>query len=83
VEKSVPDEIEEYKLNAQNGETTIVTLLTTTQLASSKSDARRLIEQGGVSIDGEKILDFNSVLPNKSQFILKVGKRKFLRIIRQ
>lgn len=83
VEKSVPDAIEEYTLSAQNGGASIVTLLTTTQLASSKSDARRLIEQGGVSIDGEKITDFNSSLPNKPQFILKVGKRKFLKIIRQ
>ncbi len=80
VEKDVPDEIEEFSLKTGNGLQTIVALLTHTQLASSKSDARRLIEQGGVSIDGEKITDFNAPVPAKKEFILKVGKRRFLKV---
>jgi tyrosyl-tRNA synthetase len=83
IQKEMPDEVLEYRLNLQNGESTVLNALTATQLASSKGEARRLIEQGGVSVDGVKVTDVNAPLPSKNEFILKVGKRKFLKIIRQ
>ncbi|HEY6951564.1 MAG TPA: tyrosine--tRNA ligase [Bacteroidota bacterium] len=81
VEKSLPDEVEEFSLKQENGAISISTLLVNSKLASSKSDARRLIEQGGVSIDGEKITDFNAPVPKRPEFIIKVGKRRFLRVL--
>ena len=53
-----------------------------TDFASSKAESRRLIQQGGVSIDGVKIKDpAHRIQPNeKREFILRVGKRKFSRI---
>ena len=81
VDKSLPDEVEEYRYLRGNGVSSISILLVESKLASSKSDARRLIEQGGVSIDGEKVSDFNAPIPTKSAFILKVGKRRFLRVL--
>ena len=80
VDKTLPDEIEEFRIKSGNGSVSISTILVESRLASSKSDARRLIEQGGVSIDGERITDFNAPLPSKSEFILKVGKRRFLKV---
>jgi tyrosyl-tRNA synthetase len=80
VEKNAPTDIEVIELPRDNSQTTIVTLLTQTKLASSKSEARRLIEQGGVSIDGERIENINSALPAKDKFVLKVGKRRFVKI---
>ncbi|HET6512082.1 MAG TPA: S4 domain-containing protein, partial [Candidatus Kapabacteria bacterium] len=51
------------------------------QLAPSKGEAKRLIQGGGVSIDGEKIDDVNhSFTPSADGVVLKVGKRKFLRV---
>jgi tyrosyl-tRNA synthetase len=50
-------------------------------MASSNSDARRLVQQGGVTIDGERISDVNFVLMLDREVILKVGKRRFLKII--
>ena len=82
VEKDLPDVVEEFHLPSNNGPDSLVALLTLTQLASSKSDARRLIEQGGVSIDGERVRDWNAGIPQKKEFILKVGKRKFLKVLR-
>ena len=41
-----------------------------------------LVDQGGVSIDGEKVSDANATLPSKKEFVLKVGKRKFLKVLR-
>lgn len=80
VEKEEPDQMEEFSLKSGNGLQTVVALLTRTRLASSNSDARRLIEQGGVSIDGEKVTDLNAPVPSKKEFVLKVGKRRFLKV---
>ena len=81
VDKTLPDEVEEFRLKSENGVTSVSTLLVITKLASSRGDARRLVEQGGVTIDGEKISDFNAPIPSKPEFVLKVGKRRFLKIL--
>ncbi|MFH0992545.1 MAG: tyrosine--tRNA ligase [bacterium] len=83
IQKEIPDIVEEFVLSVDSGITTIAALLALVKLASSKSEARRLIDQGGVSIDGLKITSVNSPLPEKPAYILKVGKRKFLKIIQQ
>lgn len=80
VRKELPEIIDEYILKTSEKEMNIVNLLYETKLVSSKSEARRLIEQGGVSIDGNRINDINENIPLESNFVLKVGKRKFLKI---
>ncbi|HTY38082.1 MAG TPA: tyrosine--tRNA ligase [Bacteroidota bacterium] len=82
IEKDVPDVIEEFVLDSGTSETTIVGLLAVSKLASSKSEARRLIEQGGVSIDGERVMDLAAAIPSANEFVVKVGKRKFLKFVR-
>jgi tyrosyl-tRNA synthetase len=79
IDKAIPDEIPEFLVPA-GATRTIVEVVTTAGLTSSKGEARRMIDQGGVSIDGEKISDVNATIPQKSEFIIKVGKRKFVRI---
>jgi tyrosyl-tRNA synthetase len=79
IQKSVPDNIEDFK---RSGSMNLTALLTDAKLASSKSEARRLIDQGGVSIDDERVVDPNVLLPDKDEFILKVGKRRFLKVKR-
>ena len=79
IQKSVPDNIEEFK---RNKSMSITTLLMDAKLVASKSEARRLIDQGGVSIDEERVTDPNLLLPEKDEFILKVGKRRFLKVLR-
>lgn len=81
VDKSLPDEVEEFRLSEANGSMKLVDLLAKANLADSKSDARRLIDQGGVSIDGERITDINAPLPKKKEYVLKVGKRRFLKVL--
>ena len=60
---------------------TIVDLLVLTQLCSSKSEARRLVEQGGVSVDNEKVINPSQVIEIKEQVIIKKGKKTFLKVI--
>ena len=60
---------------------TIVDLLVLTQLCSSKSEARRLVEQGGVSVDNEKVANPSQVIEIKEQVIIKKGKKTFLKVL--
>ncbi|HOM65183.1 MAG TPA: tyrosine--tRNA ligase [Ignavibacteriales bacterium] len=77
--KDIPDDIPEFKI--ENQDINIVELLVKLNFASSKSEARRLIEQGGVSLAGEKITDFNTTVKIQNEQVLKVGKRKFIKLI--
>lgn len=80
IDKSTPDEMDEFQIGTGEQQT-ILTLLTASKMATSRSDARRLIEQGGVSVDGDKVTDLGAFVPKKKEFVLKVGKRKFLKVI--
>lgn len=80
VKKEIPDVLDEYCISSLST-MNIIELMVTTQLAPSRNEARRLIEQGGVSINGKKISDIHSPIPNET-FIIKVGKRKFLKVLR-
>ncbi len=80
IKKEIPDEIEELHLNASDKEIGLVDLILKVNFASSKGEARRLITQGGVSIDGNKIDDINSNIKIDKPITLKVGKRKFIKL---
>lgn len=74
----IPENVPEVKVNV--GEQ-FIDLLTRENLAESKSAARRKMEQGGVSIEGEKITDPQAMVENAhDQKILKVGKKDFVRL---
>ncbi|MDD5608401.1 MAG: tyrosine--tRNA ligase [Ignavibacterium sp.] len=78
INKGLPDEIEEFSIG-NNKEINILDLIVLVNFAPSKGEARRLVQQGGVSIDGEKINDSHQIIFLKSGMILKVGKRKFIK----
>jgi len=79
VQKEVPDDIEERQMPA--GSHNLAGLLANTGLAASKGEARRLIEQGGVRVNGEKASAANAdIALTADGVLLQVGKRKFLRI---
>jgi tyrosyl-tRNA synthetase len=80
INKGLPDEIEEFKVGDIK-EINILDLIILVNFSSSKSEARRLVMQGGVSIDGDKINDVQQTISVNSGMILKVGKRKFIKLI--
>jgi tyrosyl-tRNA synthetase len=82
IKKEIPDEIPEYKFNNNLKEISILDLLIAVNFAPSKSEARRLVIQGGVSIDSKKIDDLAAIVNLNKDIILKVGKRKFIKIIK-
>ncbi len=76
--KEAPENPEVLKIEEK--EIWIVDLLKRAGAASSTSDARRLIEQGAVSVDGVKVSNFDTKIPVKKGALLKAGKKKFVRI---
>lgn len=82
VKKDLPDEIPEYSIALDNGSVSIIRLLTETKLVTSNGEARRMIEQGGVTVDGQRISDYNAEVPIKESVIVKVGKRRFMKVKR-
>lgn len=80
-QKQTPDEVEERTVSA--GVLKLARLLVETTLASSMAEARRLIEQGGVRVEGERVSDANHEVELSAgrDILLQVGKRRFLRVI--
>jgi tyrosyl-tRNA synthetase len=76
--KELPDEIDTKKL--KKAKWNIVDLVAETGLVSSKSDGRRMVEQGGVKIDQEKVTDIKVEIDLSSEKLIQVGKRKFLKV---
>ena len=83
VRRETPTEIEEVFLNISDGGVPLYQLLVEVGAAKSNSEARRLVTQGGVTIDGNKIADANTAVTINDPVILKVGKRKFYKIRQQ
>jgi tyrosyl-tRNA synthetase len=78
--REVPDEIEERTVAA--GSWKPPRLLVEVELAPSMAEARRLIEQGGVRVDGERIVRAEDEIPvsHERAILIQVGKRRFLRV---
>ena len=81
IKKDVPDDIEEYAPETGDAAIWIVKLMTESGLAPSNGEGRRLVKQGAVSIDGEKVSDPNMEVALDASFVLKVGKRRFKKIV--
>ena len=77
VNKDNPDDMTEFNLDRDMN---IIEVLHTSSLVESKSEARRLFNQGAIRIDGEKIEDMNTMLSKGTEYIIKVGKRRFLKV---
>lgn len=86
IKKGIPENIPEYKSTI--AKMTIIDLMLDVNFATSKGEARRLIQQGGVSIipankneDGEKITDIFHEITFTEESVLKVGKRNFIKLL--
>lgn len=74
----VPEDMPEFKLS---GERNIIDLLELCDLIDTRSDGRRAIDQGGVKIDGEKVMSHEEVIHLREGMVVQVGKRRFARIV--
>jgi tyrosyl-tRNA synthetase len=81
-DRQAPDEAPEHKV-PRNGAKRLSAFLVELKITPSKSEAERLIKQGGVEIDGSRIDDVRGEidLSKPCEFLLRAGKKKFLRIV--
>lgn len=82
VEKGLPDEVPDFAVDAE-AQVGLVALMAKAGLVASNGEGTRLIQGGGVQIDGEKISDPRLKLDLKSgaSFVLRAGKKKFVKIV--
>jgi tyrosyl-tRNA synthetase len=79
LKKDIPDDIPEYVLKSEK---LLVDIIADANLTSSRGEARRLIKQNAVRINKTTIIDINYMLkPETNAIVIKVGKRRFLKII--
>jgi tyrosyl-tRNA synthetase len=79
-EREAPNEMPEVSIKAPTGGILIAPLLKQAGLTPSTSEAQRMIEQGGVKLDGEKVSDKTLKIQTGTTVVAQVGKRKFARI---
>ena len=77
VSKGMPDVIDEYKIDE---ECLLVNIIVGSGLLNSKSEARRMIKQSAVRLDGKVVSDIQLTLSPGKERMLKVGKRRFLKV---
>lgn len=77
---AMPDEMDEVELNQEGQAMSIAALLKEAGLTSSTSDSFRMIKQGAVKVDGEKVTDKSHEVVSGSEHVYQVGKRRFARV---
>lgn len=80
--RNLPSDIPEVDVTsiAENGSVKILRLLAFTGLAASASEARRLVQQGGIRVDGNRVDDLDGVVQVIPGLVIQAGKRKFVRL---
>jgi tyrosyl-tRNA synthetase len=76
----IPDDLPEMRCSVSEP-IALPQLLMDAELVKSTSDGRRMIKQSAVSIDGEKVVDMNTLIQPQGELLLKVGKRRFCKVI--
>ena len=77
--KGIPDDIQEVKVEQGKN---ILDILTELNFTTSRGEAKRLIQGGGVKIDGEKITDMAYTVSFDNSIVLQAGKRKFAKLVK-
>lgn len=82
VNKEIPDDLPEFRFEAGKSEK-LVNIIKEIGFAPSNSEARRLVQQGGVSVDGDTVSDIHAEITFNagSELVIKVGKRKFGKLL--
>ncbi len=78
--KEIPDDVPEMTLAAEDGALWVVRALSEAGLTASNGEAMRMIKQNALSVDGEKITDKDFQLQTGGPYLIKLGKRKFVRL---
>lgn len=79
-QRELPEDIPEVRISIPEGGMRIANLLKEAGLTSSTSDALRMVQQGAVRLDGERVSDKSLVIESSKTHIVQVGKRRYARV---
>ncbi|HLE41224.1 MAG TPA: tyrosine--tRNA ligase [Nitrospirota bacterium] len=79
--KNLPDDILVVEITWESGNMKLAKIIALAGAAKSNSDARRLIQQGAVEVNEKPVKDSDAELPPSGEYILRVGKKRFVRIV--
>ena len=79
--KDLPDDIPVVEIAWEGESMKLIKVMAFAKVVSSNSEARRLIQQGGVEVDQKPVKDVDAALPASGPFILRVGKKRFVKIV--
>ena len=77
---ALPDDIAEVTIEVGNEGMALANVVKSAGLTASTSDAHRMVKQGAVKIDGERVSDSRQTMTAGVEFVLQVGKRRFARV---
>ncbi len=77
-QREFPEDAREVVFTRDSDKTILDLVVGSSEKLKSRNEAKRLIAQGGVSIDGEKFTDINGLVPDRASFNLRIGKKEFV-----
>jgi tyrosyl-tRNA synthetase len=77
-QREFPEDAREVVIKRDDGKTLLDLVVVSSEKLKSRNEAKRLIAQGGVSIDGERVTDMNSPMPDKGTLRMRIGKKEFV-----
>jgi tyrosyl-tRNA synthetase len=80
IRKDLPEDIPEHEVRPEEGRVWLPGVLKEIGLVGSSSEGKRMVRQGAVYVDGERVADENLAVPAAGEAVIKVGKRKFARV---
>lgn len=79
--KNLPQDIPQIKISPSSSKIGLLNLIKQAGLSSSNSDARRLVEQGGVQLNQQKVTDPQMEIKAEGEYLIQVGKRRFAKVL--
>ena len=79
-QNAMPDDMPEFDFSSTEESVWLISLCTAAGLSASNSEALRMLKQGAVKVDGEKISDKDLRLAKAQTYVIQIGKRKFCRV---
>lgn len=79
--RQTPDKVDDIILSTLEAEIPLWVVIKEAGLVASKSGGRRMIQQGAVEVDGERVFDWNRSLESGQKYLIRVGKRRFARVM--
>ena len=77
----IPENIKEVNLSSESTEFKLCDILVKVGFASSKSEARRMIQGNGVKVNSEVVNDINTTIEIKGDVVIQFGKNKFIKVV--